>query len=62
MRNGTAKCGAVLDRKTGERIATWKVTDARTNFAMLLDEASHRLFSVFRNPSITVCTQWISSL
>jgi DNA-binding beta-propeller fold protein YncE len=42
---------AVLDRKTGERIATWKVTDARTNFAMLLDEADHRLFSVFRNPS-----------
>ena len=42
---------AVLDRKTGERIATWKVNDARTNFAMLLDEANHRLFSVFRNPS-----------
>jgi len=42
---------AVLDRKTGERLATWKVTDARTNFAMLLDEADHRLFSVFRNPS-----------
>ena len=42
---------AVLDRKTGQRIATWKVTDARTNFAMLLDEADHRLFSVFRNPS-----------
>ena len=42
---------AVLDRKTGQRLATWKVTDARTNFAMLLDEADHRLFSVFRNPS-----------
>ncbi len=42
---------AVLDRKTGQRLATWKVTGARTNFAMLLDEADHRLFSVFRNPS-----------
>jgi DNA-binding beta-propeller fold protein YncE len=42
---------AVLDRRTGERIATWKVPDARTNFSMLLDEANHRLFSVFRNPS-----------
>jgi hypothetical protein len=45
---------AVLDRKTGQRIATWKVNDARTNFAMLLDEANHRLFSVFRNPSSIV--------
>jgi DNA-binding beta-propeller fold protein YncE len=44
----------VLDRNTGQRLATWKVTDARTNFAMLLDEADHRLFSVFRNPSTIV--------
>lgn len=45
---------AVLDRKTGQRIATWKVTDARTNFALMLDEAHHRLFSVFRNPSTII--------
>jgi DNA-binding beta-propeller fold protein YncE len=42
---------AVLDRKSSQVTATWKVTDARTNFAMALDEDSHRLFSVFRNPS-----------
>jgi DNA-binding beta-propeller fold protein YncE len=42
---------AVVDRKTGQTTATWKVTDARTNFAMALDEANHRVFSVFRNPS-----------
>jgi DNA-binding beta-propeller fold protein YncE len=45
---------AVLDRRSGQRIATWKVTDARTNFAMMLDEADHRLFSVFRNPSTII--------
>jgi len=42
---------AVIDRKTGETTATWKVPDARTNFAMALDETNHRVFSVFRNPS-----------
>jgi hypothetical protein len=42
---------AVLDRKSGQVTETWKVGDARTNFAMALDEDSHRLFSVFRNPS-----------
>jgi DNA-binding beta-propeller fold protein YncE len=42
---------AVLDRKNGQVTSTWKVTDARTNFAMALDEDNHRLFSVFRNPS-----------
>jgi hypothetical protein len=41
----------VLNRRTGETLATWKVTDAQTNFSMMLDEAHHRLFSVFRNPS-----------
>ena len=40
-----------IDRKTGQTLATWKVTDAHTNFSMILDEANHRLFSVFRNPS-----------
>jgi len=47
----TANSVAVIDRKTWQRIATWKVTDARTNFAMLLDETDHRLFSVFGNHS-----------
>jgi DNA-binding beta-propeller fold protein YncE len=40
-----------IDRKTGQTLATWKVTEAHTNFSMILDEANHRLFSVFRNPS-----------
>jgi hypothetical protein len=41
----------VLNRKTGETLATWKVSDAPSNFSMILDEGHHRLFSVFRNPS-----------
>ncbi len=40
----------VIDRRTGT-MTRWPYTGAKTNFAMALDEDSHRLFVNFRNPS-----------
>jgi hypothetical protein len=40
----------VIDRHTRE-MKTWPYAAAKTNFAMALDEADHRLFVHFRNPS-----------
>ena len=40
---------AVVDRKTGAQIATWRLSDAVANFPMALDEQSNRLFVGCRN-------------
>ena len=42
---------AVIDRKKGEVIATWKTDGAFGNFPMAFDEAKHRLFIGCRIPS-----------
>jgi len=42
---------AVIDRKKGEVIATWKTDGAFGNFPMAFDEANHRLFIGCRIPS-----------
>ena len=42
---------AVIDRKKGEVIATWKTDGAFGNFPMACDEANHRLFIGCRIPS-----------
>lgn len=41
----------VLDKKTLDVIAHWPIIGARTNLAMSLDDAHHRLFVVTRNPT-----------
>ena len=41
----------VLDKKTLAVISRWPIAAARTNLAMSLDEAHHRLFVVTRNPT-----------
>jgi DNA-binding beta-propeller fold protein YncE len=42
---------AVLDRQKQTLLATWPVTEARSNFPMALDEAGHRLFVGCRAPA-----------
>jgi hypothetical protein len=42
---------AVVDRKAGTQIATWRISDAAANFPMALDERDHRLFVATRNPA-----------
>jgi hypothetical protein len=42
---------AVVDRKAGKVIATWRLSDAAANFPMALDEANHRLFIGCRKPA-----------
>jgi hypothetical protein len=42
---------AVLDRRKQTLLATWPVTEARSNFPMALDEAGHRLFVGCRAPA-----------
>lgn len=42
---------AVIDRKQGKVIATWKTDFAFANFPMALDEGNHRLFVGCRLPS-----------
>ena len=42
---------AVIDRKKGTVIETWKLEKPRTNFPMALDEANHRLFVGCHSPS-----------
>ncbi len=41
---------AVVDRKRGSVVASWKTGDAAANFPMALDEADRRLFVVCRTP------------
>jgi YVTN family beta-propeller protein len=42
---------AVIDRKEGRVVATWRVSDAAANFPMALDEPNHRLFIGCRQPA-----------
>jgi DNA-binding beta-propeller fold protein YncE len=42
---------AVVDRASQAVVAKWPLTDARSNFPMALDEASHRLFVGCRSPA-----------
>jgi YVTN family beta-propeller protein len=42
---------AVVDRKAGKVIATWKLSDAAANFPMALDEVNHRLLIGCRTPA-----------
>jgi hypothetical protein len=42
---------AVIDEKTGQLRAKWGVHGLNGNFPMAFDEASHRLFVVYRNPA-----------
>lgn len=41
----------VLSKKTLKVIARWPIVGAKTNLAMSLDEAHHRLFITTRNPT-----------
>lgn len=41
----------VLDKATLKTIARWPIVGAKTNLAMSLDEAHHRLFVTTRNPT-----------
>jgi DNA-binding beta-propeller fold protein YncE len=45
---------AVVNRKTGKILAYWPVPPAQTNSMVALDEASHRLYVVCRNPGMLV--------
>jgi DNA-binding beta-propeller fold protein YncE len=47
----TAQQIAVIDREKRTVMATWPVRDAKANFPMALDEASHRLFIGCRQPA-----------
>ena len=47
----TADQIAVVDRTSMKVVATWRVTTARSNFPMALDEANHRLFIGCRRPA-----------
>jgi len=47
----TADQIAVVDRAKMSVTATWRVTSARSNFPMALDEADHRLFVGCRRPA-----------
>jgi len=42
---------AVVDREKQSVIATWSVTQARSNYPMALDETNHRLFVGCRSPA-----------
>lgn len=42
---------AVIDRESMKVVATWKVTNARANYPMSLDEANHRVFLGCRRPA-----------
>ena len=41
----------VLNRKTGAIVGQWKLTEARSNYPLALDEKNHRLFVGCRRPS-----------
>jgi DNA-binding beta-propeller fold protein YncE len=42
---------AVIDRNKQQVVATWTLSNARSNFPMALDEAGHRLFIGCRDPA-----------
>jgi DNA-binding beta-propeller fold protein YncE len=42
---------AVVDRDKGEVTTTWALKEAKSNFPLILDEATHRLFAGCRNPA-----------
>ena len=42
---------AVIDRDKALVTATWSIKEAKSNFPLILDEASHRLFAGCRNPA-----------
>jgi YVTN family beta-propeller protein len=42
---------AVVDRTSMKVVATWRVTTARSNFPMAIDEENHRLFIGCRRPA-----------
>ncbi len=42
---------AVVDRDKGQVTAIWQMKEAKSNFPLFLDEASHRLFAGCRNPA-----------
>ena len=42
----------VVDRVTGQQVASWGLTDAQANFPMALDEADGRLLTVYREPPL----------
>jgi len=44
----------VVDRNTRAIVASWPVTKCKTNVAMALDEANHRLFIACRTASMVV--------
>ena len=47
----TAEHIAVVDRNALTILATWPVSDARSNYPMALDEANHRVFIGCRKPA-----------
>jgi hypothetical protein len=42
----------VVDRGTGQQVASWSIADAGANFPMALDEAAGRLLTVYRQPAL----------
>jgi hypothetical protein len=42
----------VVDRSTGQRVASWGLADAQANFPMALNEADGRLAVVYREPAL----------
>jgi YVTN family beta-propeller protein len=42
---------AVLDRGSGQQVATWPLKDARSNFPMALDQGNQRIIIVARRPA-----------
>jgi DNA-binding beta-propeller fold protein YncE len=42
----------VVDRATGQQVASWSIADADANFPMALDEADGRLLTVYREPAL----------
>lgn len=43
---------AVVDRRSGKVVATWRLEGASRNFPMALDEPNHRLFVATRQPAL----------
>jgi DNA-binding beta-propeller fold protein YncE len=43
---------SVMDRSTGQQVASWGLADAQENFPMALDEADARLMVVYREPAL----------
>jgi DNA-binding beta-propeller fold protein YncE len=42
----------VVDRSTGQQVASWSIANAGANFPMALDEAGGRLLTVYRRPAL----------